>query len=1265
MKKKTAINWTKLSLLLTLFIAVFTVLTTFIPIQANAATCQGATTPCAEDPAIQSCNVCHSIQIQGGNRNSTDRFITWTNGPFRHILDPKQADWTATVNSMVAKGAAPADPSITSGYLNMNYCSTCTGVIVSSPTVVNIKDTTATITWSTSLNGWQDGPADSVVFYGTSPTALTSQASDPTLTGTHSVALTGLKASTKYYYQYQSTGTDGKPVKYNFTTPFFRTTAGTCTSNCGGSTANFAYVAEQNSNSISVVNIDKYTLDTTIFLPGSPFGIVASPDGKTVYVSTLGPVLNVIDTATNTIKQTLSGFAPGSGTQLRLAISPNGQYLFGAQWPNTLVTLSTANLTVVKSTVIPQCASGGGCSDLAVSGDGTKIFMVAGSYFSTAVMIDEASAINPGVSTIITPISIPNNNGAGAVAAGPDGRAWIPGVYSTAGVVMVQPSGSASLVAGMSAVGAVTITNLGDTVYVPKVGNNSDYLVQALDTTSLKVTVSAAGTISGFVPTGMAVNSDGSKLLTTAYCNAGGVCSDILYIIDTTSLTVLASVQVGSFPIRVAVATVTTAAPPPPPPTLIYSANGGVNSVAVIDPATNTVTATVPVGTNPLAEAATPDGKLVYVVNGDGTVSVITRSSQTVTATITLPDPVTGPVAAISGPSGSNLVYVANHNAMKIYVINTQTNTITGTIPVGAPAIYTPQGPLDLAISPDGTTLYVNVDVVGSDPTNADGYVAVIQTSSGTVVGKITLPVNGFLNYHTGGTHIAMNPLGGFAYVTADPYGVVLDTVGNRVVTPLKIPTSSPHCYVMAVAVTPDGGSLGISCWNVLYLYDTSSLVSKLNTGQNVSGVISSIAITGDSSKAYLSGSNSTLVTNVDLTTLAIIGTIPMPVAPNVVEASPSVISVPGAIPIVLTAPDLTFSSISAASPVDLSNSPNITITGTIQNLGATNAGSFVVNYYLSPTNTFNPGTATLIGSQTYASLNAGVNSAINLPLTIPGSFPVGNYYLLAYADAKQQIAESNKDNNIVSSTGTLQLVVVDLVETTVTSPAIGTSQLPGATFSVTDTVINQGSAAVGGFTVGIYLYPVGAGSPIFVGARGVSGLAVGGSSTGTITAKIPTTVPGGGFYLQAVADYSNQILEGNKTNNTFTNTTGTITLPLPDLTITAVSSTAISVTRGGTVSITFTVKNQGQGGATSFNVGLYLSKDNVITTSDKILGSVNYRSGLSSGVSNTQTPTVTIPTTVSPGTYYLGAYADYLNSVPESNETNNSLATISTLQVN
>ncbi|MHB8482144.1 MAG: CARDB domain-containing protein [Nitrospiria bacterium] len=1279
-----------------------------VTLAANFGDCSSGTSGCYEDKTVIACSLCHDVTIT--RANGTARKLTIAQSaplsPLAGVFpgprvegspsDPSGAtSWWATINHMVDKGCpiggnhtklgGGSNTSVeavnAANYLGVNYCPTCTGVILSSVDLINITTTSATITWNTSLTGYQDGLANSVVFWGTGPSTMTNQISDSTATGTHSITITGLNPSTKYYFSYQSTGANGVTVKWPDALSFKTAVASGGGGGGGTTTTTFAYVVNQGSNSISVVNTSTKAVQTTIFLTEQPYGIASSPDGKTVYVSTwyingtTDPNLPynvndlvVIDTATSSIKTVVGNISPNnSAAPMGLAVSPDGKYLFGVN-SGQLLAYSTTTLTLIKTTILPSANT----SDLSVTPDGKTIYIVSGSYFSDTEMVDMASAVNPSGSTIVTTVTMPKSNiGASAVVAGPDGRGWIPGNIGGGGggFTMVQPTGITSLVPSEYSGPGVTINTLGDTVYSTTKdyrlnGGMASIGVAQLDTATLASQFMFPDPLGNYSYGGIAVSPDGSTLYVSATCGGTPPCSDLLYFIDTATFSVAASVPVGSTPNKIALVSVVTGTPAGPPPTLIYSANGATNNVSVIDPATNTITATVSVGTNPLAIAPTPDGKLVYVVNGDGTVSVITRSTQTVTATINLPDPVTGQVAGLAGPTGTNLVYVANHNAMKIYVINTQTNSITATIPVGSPAVYSPQGPLDMAITPDGQTLYVNVDVNPNDPTNADGYIAVIRTSNNTQAGRIILPVAGFGTYHSGGSHIAMNPLGGFAYVSADPYAVILDTTANRVVTSIKVPTNS-KCYVMAIGVTPDGSTLAVSCWNILYLYDTSLLVPILNSGQNVAGIISSFAITGDSAKGYLAGNNTPTITNVDMTTLGVITGIPAPSAPNMVAASPAVQSVPGGTPVVLSAPDLTITAISATSPVNLSTSSNMTITDTVKNQGGSNAGSFVINYYLSPANYYDPATAILIGSQTVGSLSAGASSSLSTTITIPTSVAVKDYYVLGFADVTQQIAETNENNNISSTAGTSHLVIVDLVETSVTSPAIGTGLLPGSSFTVTDTVMNQGSASAGPFTVGIFLYPTGAGSVVFLGGRSVSsGLAPGNSSTGSITAKVPSNVSGGTYYLQAVADYNNQILEANKTNDTYTNTSGVITIPQADLLMTSVSTTATSVIRGGTVSLSYTVKNQSIGGASAFRIGFYLSTDSNITTTDKLLSSAYFKNGLGPGVSFSGTVTLTIPTTVTPGNYYLGAYADYTNAVVESDETNNGLATSGTIQV-
>ncbi len=82
-------------------------------------------------------------------------------------------------------------------------------------------------------------------------------------------------------------------------------------------------------------------------------------------------------------------------------------------------------------------------------------------------------------------------------------------------------------------------------------------------------------------------------------------------------------------------------------------------TVSVIDGATNTVTATIPVGSGPDGVGVDPATDTVYVTNfNDGTVSVIDGATNTVTATI----PVGLQPFGVGVNPATHAVYVTNYN---------------------------------------------------------------------------------------------------------------------------------------------------------------------------------------------------------------------------------------------------------------------------------------------------------------------------------------------------------------------------------------------------------------------------------------------------------------------------------------------------------------------------------------------------------------------------------------------------------------------------
>ena len=95
---------------------------------------------------------------------------------------------------------------------------------------------------------------------------------------------------------------------------------------------------------------------------------------------------------------------------------------------------------------------------------------------------------------------------------------------------------------------------------------------------------------------------------------------------------------------------------------------------------------------------------------------------------------------------------------------------------------------------------------------------------------------------------------------------------------------------------------------------------------------------------------------------------------------------------------------------------------------------------------------------------------------------------------------------------------------------------------------------------------------------------------------------------------------------------------------------------RGGRINLSASVSNAGTGAAGPFRLGFYLSSDSTITTGDTFIGSCAVP-GLSAGGTASCNPSLTVPSDLPLGTYYLGAIADDLGQVQESNENNNALA--------
>jgi len=205
-----------------------------------------------------------------------------------------------------------------------------------------------------------------------------------------------------------------------------------------------------------------------------------------------------------------------------------------------------------------------------------------------------------------------------------------------------------------------------------------------------------------------------------------------------------------------------------------------------------------------MAVAVSPDGSKVYVTNtfsNSNTVSVIDTATNTVSATI----PIGASLGVAVTPDGSK-VYVANVGAGAVSVIDTATNSVIATIPVNA---------FGVAVSPDGSKVYV---------TNSFGFpapVSVIDTATNTIIARTGDPLQG------GSFGVAVSPDGSKVYV-ANGFGntvSVIDTATNTVIATIFVRGFTS----IGVAVTPDGSKVYVA--NL-----ASNTVSVIDTAANAVG---------------------------------------------------------------------------------------------------------------------------------------------------------------------------------------------------------------------------------------------------------------------------------------------------------------------------------------------------------------------------------------------------------------------------------------------
>ncbi len=403
-----------------------------------------------------------------------------------------------------------------------------------------------------------------------------------------------------------------------------------------------------------------------------------------------------------------------------------------------------------------------------------------------------------------------------------------------------------------------------------------------------------------------------------------------------------------------------------------YITNSGSNNVSVIDTATNTVVASVTVGSIPGGVAVNPAGTRVYVANrGSGTVSVIDTATNTVNTTVNLGGT---PSRVAVNPAGTR-VYVTNGDNNNVSVIDTTTNNVIASVPI----VKAPNG---VAVNPAGTRVYV----VSSDINDEHGNLSVIDTATNTVIDIVIVEY--------GSLEVAVNPAGTRVYVTASGTNrvSVIDTDSNTVTATVNIGVSSS-----GVAVNPAGTRVYVANSGTNRVSVINTATNTITANVTVESSSEGVAVNPAGTRVYVANSGSNTVSVINTTTNTVIATVPVGSSPKAIgkfigPASPvlTTIEVSPASKTLKATETQTFTALPKDQDgndmtADVTWSSSNTSVGTIDasgNFTAVAEGTTLVN----ATN------ASVVGN---ASVTVNPNVATNIDTCGPISFP-GEYTLNA-----------------------------------------------------------------------------------------------------------------------------------------------------------------------------------------------------------------------------------------------------------------------------
>jgi YVTN family beta-propeller protein/VCBS repeat-containing protein len=614
------------------------------------------------------------------------------------------------------------------------------------------------------------------------------------------------------------------------------------------STGTRAYVTMKGNASVAVidtaamkvvdVNPETSTVDS-IKVGSTPAGIAISPDDKKLYVTNGGSsTVSVIDTTLNKEVSRITVGSQPSG----IAVSPDGQKLYVTlRYADSLATVNLANNAVSTVKV------GDSPRQVALTPDGKRAFVT--NYDGTVSVVDTTT--NTQVAKIVT--GGPKYQPAGVAISSDGTLAYVANGKDTVSVFDTKTNSIIRTVTIDSAAESgphyVALSADGTRIYVTDLNDDN---VRTLSLTRgntaplaiadpTKETNPNTGVVSGLVnlkdPDGDAVTLttvSGPTNGTVSYNTANGTY--------TYTPTFPARQQAGQGGPTTDTFTVRATDP-----------SGAFKDASVTVPIS-------PVGTIPVTVTAINAGSSPYAVAIRGNtlyvasdkLYVIDKTTNQVISSV--PGVGSGPV--VVSPDGGTAYVGSAYGGQSVYVVNTNTGQVAKTIDFPLGETY--NGTWDLAMSPDGSKVYVAL---------GDSSVAVIDTTSNEVVS--TTPVSFFDG------DMELSPDGSLLYGTT--VQVIHTATMSSTYPDDYINTSESRGYWTQLAVSPDGKRLyQTDVDGYLLVVDTDPTHTTTYHTQIATITIPAgardVALSPDGTRAYVAAWDGRTVTVVDTSSNTVIG---------------------------------------------------------------------------------------------------------------------------------------------------------------------------------------------------------------------------------------------------------------------------------------------------------------------------------------------------------------------------------------------------------